>query len=86
MRVPTGIPSNVTVVNRKDISHDTVLKTHATTNRVLNKEEELKQMTTTNKKSLYKRPVPSRKTARLKNEPTRYWAIWQIKMKQSKTS
>ena len=86
MRVPTGIPSNATVVNRKGILHDIALKIHATINRVLSRDEGLKRMTTTNKKSLYKRPAPSRKIAHLKNAPTKYWAIWQIKMRQSRTS
>ena len=86
MRVPTGILSNATVVSRKGISRDIALRTHATTNRVLNKDEGLKQMITTNKKSLYKRPAPSQKIARLKNAPTKYWAIWRIKRRQSKTN
>ena len=86
MRVPTGIPSNATVVNRKGILHDIALETHATTNHVLSRDEGLKRMTITNKRSLYKRPAPSRKIARPKNALTKYWAIWQTKMRQSKTS
>ena len=43
-------------------------------------------MTTMNKKSPYKQLVLSQKTACHKNEPTKYWAIWQIRMKQSRMS
>ena len=86
MRAPTGTPSNATVVNRKGILHDIAPKTHVTTNHALNKDGGLRRMTTTNRRNLYKRPAPSRKIARLENAPTKYWAIWQTRKKQSKTS
>ena len=86
MRDPIGITSNATVVNRKGISHATALKIRVTVSRAPNKGEGLKQMTTMNKKSLYKRLVLSLKTAPRKNAPMKYWVIWQTKTKQSKMS
>ena len=86
VRAPTGIISNATVVNRKGIFHATAPKTRATTNRALNKEEGLKPTTTTSKRNPYKRLAPLQKIAHHKNAPMRYWAIWQTKKKQSRTS
>ena len=86
MRALTGTISNATVVNRKGIFHVTAPKTRVTTNRALNKEGGLKQATTTNKKNPYKPLALLRKIARHKNGPMKYWAIWQIKKRRSKTS
>ena len=86
MRAPIGTTSSATVVNRKGIFRATAPKTRVTTNHVLSKEGGLKQATTTNKRNLYKQPVPSQRIARHENAPTKYWAIWQIKKKRSKTS
>ena len=82
MRTPTGTISNATVVNRKGIFHVTAPKTRVTTNRALNKEGGLKQMTTTNRKNPYKRLALSQKIAHHKNVPMKYWAIWRTKKKQ----
>ena len=86
MRALTGTISNATVVNRKGIFHGIAPKTRVTTNHVLNKEGGLKRTTTTNKRNLYKQLAPLRKIAHHKNGPMKYWAIWQIRKKRSKTS
>ena len=86
MRVLIGIHSSATVANRKGILHATARKIHAIINHALNKEEGPKPMIITNRKSLYRQLAPSRTIALRKNELTKYWAIWQIKTKRSKTS
>ena len=86
MRAPIGTISNATVANRKGIFRATVPKIPTTTSHVLNKEGELKPMTTTNKKSPYKRLVLLQRITRHKNVPMKYWAIWQTKKKRSRTS
>ena len=84
MRAPTGTISNATVANRRDIFRVTVPKTCAIINHALNKEGRLKRATTMNRKSPYRRLVPSLKIALHRSKLTRYWDTWRTKKKQSK--
>ena len=43
-------------------------------------------MTTTSKRNPYKQLAPLQKIAHPRNEPMKYWAIWQIKKKRLRTS
>ena len=43
-------------------------------------------MTTTSRRNPYKQLALLQKIAHPRNEPMKYWAIWQIKKRRSKTS